>query len=1336
LFKSFFLKSVFSVIIMICFGSNLLIPVIAENAAEDDIYISEYNKVFKDSYVLYAGSPFYYKNGDKNFFDAREQSYIPEYIDENFSVPVTIIKNMLSARVDWQKEKEIITITLGDKKISMRLGEDSITVNSEVKYLKTPAVYNGTKICVSFIDVMKAFDYYIYSNKDGLVIASKNNILSDSFAETVKNFDELNSYKLFENGFENAVNGTDGKLTAAKWEFVDNENKIQNGSGITDKGAASGTYCAYMSAVPSSYMGVQNTADLLFNSNNYAYKLTYKVKQTLDYSGNNAAVIIMFYNGKTLVESKVYKADEIKADEWSENQIILNKEAYPDKNADNMKIIFATSYEENFDGVCGGGIFYDDINFMVYEPVSLYKQYIIDRFTDLFKQYILQCGFEENSNPERAWSYNDWGVAQRMRGKYEITDTQKVNGKYSACLWAVQSSFAGLQSPAIPIDNKTPVLKINFKIMVSDDYAYNIPRIALFLYKGSKFVQYLGGSGIDVKTPGTWIENSVYFSSTDYLDYDFDKVLVAAVTSSTAGGVNTAGGRVYFDDIKVENYTPPSNSVKSDIKASNFGSWFTMNDDVKFTFGENDLSSISKLNAVVYNSYNEKVYENTISAEKAQKEGWKWEPDEVGYYEVEFKGIRDDGSKEPVVLFYRAAYGSNTKYFELSRRSFAVVPAQTKPMSERNESIYLSDNCKNADELGLADLIGFYGIRMHFLSWGANAADPGINPSRGVYDWSGVDSKLKNIEKYGFGKIIANVLGTPAWAAPKDVPFGWTAVGLYRANCYAPTDMAYLQEFIEALTARYKDKISDWEFWNEQQMGKTAFWYDEPEKYGEMLKTAYKAFKKIQPESNVIIGGMHEVPSYFTFYDRILKDPEVYNSFDTLALHSNVTAPDELQKIAVSKGFKPKPWINTEAYNYCYFNYDNPIWLSYGMILSYLNAYKDDCKIMAQFEISDMTAPEHYTYLKSIGGSSHCMGLFRSYPAYEPKLGAVVAHTLFEQMGKEFTYQTEYELADGQKAALFNNDSEPELILWNSKDAEFSLDESIVNCLTEKQKIIDWEGKEIKKGQTTLKPNRMYFITGLDASKLKELEKSENGVLNRKYTEPYYTCKLPEEISESTQVAEMYNASAPIFNRDTFAESSDVEWINDGWKWVGASEKPEDFNVKHAAYIDKDGLYLMLNVTDSAFSHDNDDPNVLWKYDSMQFAMDCTGDLKQNSRIECQVGLTSKGPVLYKQEAPYIGANLPQGWSKSQTLLKSDYVKIEKKPSGMVYKIFIPMTELYPYVYPGTKDHVRISMLVNDNNGDGRLGYLEWSSGIGASKDPIKYGKLYLTPKKSEETKN
>ena len=65
----------------------------------------------------------------------------------------------------------------------------------------------------------------------------------------------------------------------------------------------------------------------------------------------------------------------------------------------------------------------------------------------------------------------------------------------------------------------------------------------------------------------------------------------------------------------------------------------------------------------------------------------------------------------------------------------------------------------------------------------------------------------------------------------------------------------------------------------------------------------------------------------------------------------------------------------------------------------------------------------------------------------------------------------------------------------------------------------------------------------------------------------------------------------------------------------------------------------------------------------------------------------------------------------------------ELRNGRTVYRLRMPVSELYPLTIPqnGT---VRFSLLVNNNDGNGRAYYREWASGIGGAKSPTEYGDL------------
>ena len=156
-------------------------------------------------------------------------------------------------------------------------------------------------------------------------------------------------------------------------------------------------------------------------------------------------------------------------------------------------------------------------------------------------------------------------------------------------------------------------------------------------------------------------------------------------------------------------------------------------------------------------------------------------------------------------------------------------------------------------------------------------------------------------------------------------------------------------------------------------------------------------------------------------------------------------------------------------------------------------------------------------------------------------------------------------------------------------------------------------------------------------------------------------------------------------------------------------------------------MYLLVDTTDSAIytptDGDCDFRDGMWEYDSVQFAVDCLGTGLASQRAEFQVGIFKGEPIIYKHSAPDIGFNMVSGWSNSNTQLKGDYVRIDKTDHGNIYKIFVPMSELFPFQYSEASEFIRFSLLVNNNDGNGRC-YNEWSSGIGGDKDPKQFGAI------------
>ena len=70
--------------------------------------------------------------------------------------------------------------------------------------------------------------------------------------------------------------------------------------------------------------------------------------------------------------------------------------------------------------------------------------------------------------------------------------------------------------------------------------------------------------------------------------------------------------------------------------------------------------------------------------------------------------------------------------------------------------------------------------------------------------------------------------------------------------------------------------------------------------------------------------------------------------------------------------------------------------------------------------------------------------------------------------------------------------------------------------------------------------------------------------------------------------------------------------------------------------------------------------------------------------------------------------------------------KITREGEETIYEVAIPIEAIHPQLIlkPGMK--LGFSLLVNQNSGNGRQGFLQWSSGIGRERDSTQFGELTL----------
>ena len=179
------------------------------------------------------------------------------------------------------------------------------------------------------------------------------------------------------------------------------------------------------------------------------------------------------------------------------------------------------------------------------------------------------------------------------------------------------------------------------------------------------------------------------------------------------------------------------------------------------------------------------------------------------------------------------------------------------------------------------------------------------------------------------------------------------------------------------------------------------------------------------------------------------------------------------------------------------------------------------------------------------------------------------------------------------------------------------------------------------------------------------------------------------------------------------------------YDWAG----PADLSADLYTLWDKDYLYLTVKVTDNVFApyQKGDGSGDTYMGDSLQLALDPSNDAKNmfQDYVEMIVSRAKNGESRIYQWN-YLPNPLLYPDMRSGLVERAHLKATPVPPGGVLYQAAIPWSCFgYPELKPGKP--MGFSLLINDNDGQGRRGWLQWSSGIGQEKSPQRYGTMVLT---------
>jgi hypothetical protein len=145
---------------------------------------------------------------------------------------------------------------------------------------------------------------------------------------------------------------------------------------------------------------------------------------------------------------------------------------------------------------------------------------------------------------------------------------------------------------------------------------------------------------------------------------------------------------------------------------------------------------------------------------------------------------------------------------------------------------------------------------------------------------------------------------------------------------------------------------------------------------------------------------------------------------------------------------------------------------------------------------------------------------------------------------------------------------------------------------------------------------------------------------------------------------------------------------------------------------DDEQLYLTATIQDETHYQEEVGQNI-WRGDSIQFGI---APLRGDTFDEVNIALTPEGPQVYRTSQP---VQTQSGYLEAATV---DVVRDEAAETT-TYEVAIPWDALRA---SPEHDAFRTAIIVNDNDGEGREGYIWWGADIGSSKnvDPFVTGQL------------
>ncbi len=164
--------------------------------------------------------------------------------------------------------------------------------------------------------------------------------------------------------------------------------------------------------------------------------------------------------------------------------------------------------------------------------------------------------------------------------------------------------------------------------------------------------------------------------------------------------------------------------------------------------------------------------------------------------------------------------------------------------------------------------------------------------------------------------------------------------------------------------------------------------------------------------------------------------------------------------------------------------------------------------------------------------------------------------------------------------------------------------------------------------------------------------------------------------------------------------------------WGGPADLSGSLWLTH----DDQNLYLSAKITDDVFSQPNRGGNI-WAGDGLQLGMTAGAPGEATATQEIGAALTDAGPVDTWRWTPTSQTGVPPG-------VQGNVVRDEATHTT-TYEIAIPWSTLG---FAAKDRLLSATVVLNENDGTGRRGWLTWGKGVAETKNPALFNAVRLDP--------